>query len=99
VSPQIDLALAAWREEAARTSSAFTSARLLRECAMSARASGTPVQIGQPGLFDRRADAALGEEAARRRAADEGDRRRCEAIERAARISYSEPRILLAIAP
>jgi superfamily II DNA or RNA helicase len=99
VSPQIEVALSAWREEAARTSSAFTSARLRRERTMSARGRGTLVQVGQPGLFDRRADAARAEEAARRRTEDEEDQQRYDAIERAACLSYGVPRILLAIAP
>ena len=99
LSPKIATTLAAWREHAVHVASAFTSERMRRERSITLTADGIRGEAKQPGLFDRRVEAAAAAAALRRQTRDDEQHARLRAIERAAIVCARTPQVLLAIVP
>jgi superfamily II DNA or RNA helicase len=93
----VENAIAAWREEAARIAGTFVSTRLARERSIAAAVPDAGEGM-QPGLFDRRVEAMLAVDAAMRLDEDSERRHRIAHIERAATLSY-QARVLLIMVP
>jgi hypothetical protein len=96
---RIDGAIQGWKDAARQMSAAFWTARLHRERRIAAGQTGSPLQLFQAGLFDRRAVRAHRDqaEAAAERAGEL--RSRLAALERRSRLDFRPPALLLVLVP
>jgi superfamily II DNA or RNA helicase len=99
LAAQIAAPLDVWRDHAMAIAKAFALVRLRRERVIAGGIDDAMAREAQPGLFDRRVEAAVAAAAARRRDTDAEQEARLDSIERASALRCCAPRILLAIAP
>jgi hypothetical protein len=99
---RVDEASVPWRQRAAANHRAFVAARLAREESDAINRTVRRHQSSQPfqaGLFERRLQRAHDAVAAARAEADRDRADRLEAINRAGRISFLPPQLLLVLTP